>query len=564
MATIKIKNIQTMSHLVFLIDYIQNKEKTDDGYLISTFMCLKNCILKQFEYEREQAMKKGNNLAWHITQSFSPDDNVTPEQAHQIGREFMEKKFPGYQYIIATHIDKEHIHNHIVLNSVNYITHKKLHTNTKNYYEMREVSDEICLKNGLSVIEKNSRSKTIQLKANIDEAIKNSQNLSEFIAEMQNKGYVIKRGNKYFSFKNKEMKRFIRSTSISLDYSEQAIKTRIEANNVGKKIREPKKHRQIQDDKVKYTSQRKILKVEIDNSIEKCNSWEEFIADMQRKNFVVKDKCKYLTMQLPDGKKNIRTMSLGLEYEEEFIRYRLEYKEEFKRLSAVEIIPKIYDKNARNVDGGLYEWMSGENSKIKTKQINFLRANGIGGQDKYEYFYYFMQKYNSEYAKIKNLENDIEALNEKIRALIEVKNSIKTFWKYKPTVNEYYEMLNNNELNDIEKSEYIDIVNEFVKAKEILENAKVEFNLDKDVYSFNAVQNVVDELLNEKRALTKEKLEAKYSFQTWDNIKYNLELTYSINENVAFEVVQSRQEQEQQKEQKKEERKNKIKGFLGL
>lgn len=559
MAVITIDNIQTMQHLEKLIDYIQDNEKTDNGYLISTFMCLKNCVLSIWEYTRNQAMNKGNNLAWHITQSFSPDDNVTPEQAHQLGREFMEKKFPGYQYIIATHIDKGHIHNHIVLNSVNYLTHKKLNTNKRNYYEMREVSDEICLRNGLSVIEKNSKSKTMQLKANIDETIKNSKDINEFIAEMQNKGYVVKRGKNYFSFKNKEMGRFIRSTSISLDYTEQAIKTRIEACVVGRKTKEPKKHRQIQDDKVKYHSQRKILKVEIDNSIEKCNSWEEFKADMQRKKILVNDKGKHLIMRLPEGERNIRTEGLGLEYQEEFIKYRLEFKEEFKMMN--EIIPKMYNQNARNVDGGLYEWMAGENIGIHRKSIAFIEENGIDSwQDQYELFYKFMKKYNSENAKIKVLESNIEDLNVKIRALIEVKNAIKVFWKYKATVNDYRELLNNEELNSLEKEEYINIINEFITANETLEFAKNNYKLDKDVYSYKAVQGVIDDLLEQKRTLTKEKLEAKYNFQNWENIKYNLEMDYSVNEKHCNEIMQARQE----KEQKKQERKDKFKGFLGL
>ena len=263
MAVIKISPIRANTHLQNALNYITDNEKTEYGRYLDSFHCGAYDAERDFNLIKSKARKvyyspdsgKSEIQAWHITQSFSPDDNITPEKALELGMEFMKLKYPNYQYVIATHVDKGHIHNHIILNSVDFVQHKKLHTNIKNYYEMREVSDDICRKNNLSVIEKDSKSKTAQLRINIDESIEKASSYNDFIELMGEKGYIIKiaKNGKYISFKNDDMKRFIRSSSISMDYSIQAIKTRIETNKLNKKVKEPKKYRTVYDNKVTFT-----------------------------------------------------------------------------------------------------------------------------------------------------------------------------------------------------------------------------------------------------------------------------------------------------------------------
>lgn len=125
MAYTKIIPIKTGSHLNQLIDYIQNDLKTDGKIFISSYMCdIENTAL-QFEYVCSFTIKKVNNIAHHICQSFSPKDNITLQRVLEIGQELIKRIYPNHQYVIATHINCGHIHNHIVCNSVDMVNHKR-------------------------------------------------------------------------------------------------------------------------------------------------------------------------------------------------------------------------------------------------------------------------------------------------------------------------------------------------------------------------------------------------------------------------------------------------------
>ena len=156
MAITKIKPIK--STLKKALDYIQNPEKTDGKVLISSYGCSYETADIEFGFTISQAMEKGNNLAHHLMQSFSPAECaaglVTLEKAHEMGKQLADRITKGqHEYVIATHVDKGHIHNHIIFCSVNFVDHHKYVSNKKTYYNIRNVSDEICRENGLSVIE---------------------------------------------------------------------------------------------------------------------------------------------------------------------------------------------------------------------------------------------------------------------------------------------------------------------------------------------------------------------------------------------------------------------------
>ena len=156
MAITKIKPIK--STLKKALDYIQNPEKTDGKVLISSYGCSYETADIEFGFTISQAMVKGSNLAHHLMQSFSPAECaaglVTPEKAHEMGKQLADRITKGqHEYVIATHVDKGHIHNHIIFCSVNFVDHHKYVSNKKTYYNIRNVSDEICRENGLSVIE---------------------------------------------------------------------------------------------------------------------------------------------------------------------------------------------------------------------------------------------------------------------------------------------------------------------------------------------------------------------------------------------------------------------------
>ncbi len=230
------------STLNLAIQYICNPAKTDGTLLVSSFACLPETADIEFEWTRRQAIDKGNNLGRHIIQSFSPEDNISPEQAHEIGMKLAEEVLGGkYEFVLSTHTDKGHVHNHIIFNSVSFVDYKKYHSNKYTYHNIRKASDRLCEEYGLSVIKENenkgksyfehtayenNQTWRATLKQKIDAAIKRSTDFEDFILRMELAGYEIKRG-KYISFKAQGQERFIRSKTLGERYTEQAIIDRI-------------------------------------------------------------------------------------------------------------------------------------------------------------------------------------------------------------------------------------------------------------------------------------------------------------------------------------------------
>lgn len=226
------------------IAYICNPDKTDSKLLVYSYGCSPETADIEFEWTRQNAKGNSKHLARHLIQAFEPGE-TTPEQAHEIGKTLADEVLGGkYEYILTTHIDKGHIHNHIIFNDVNFVNYKHSHINKRWYYNTRQISDRLCKEYGLSVIPQNmdkvkaeSNHKTVsagntyreKLKTAIDKAITKSNDFEDFLLRMEINGYEIKQG-KYLSFRAKEQERFIRSKSIGAYYTEDYIKKRI-ANN---------------------------------------------------------------------------------------------------------------------------------------------------------------------------------------------------------------------------------------------------------------------------------------------------------------------------------------------
>lgn len=242
MATTKIKPIKTTVKKA--IDYICNPLKTEDSLLVSSFGCSPETADIEFEFTRDKSRGWGDNLAYHLIQSFAIDDNISPETVHKLGIEFADKVLKGqHEYVITTHVDKGHIHNHIIFNSVNYVTHNKYHDCKQTYKNIRSISDNFCREYGTSVIEnergvrgkgaweykqdKAGTSWKTKLKESIDDAILESNSWEKFLTKMQEKGYEIKEG-KHVSFKAPDQERATRAKRIGDFYTEEKIKERIE------------------------------------------------------------------------------------------------------------------------------------------------------------------------------------------------------------------------------------------------------------------------------------------------------------------------------------------------
>jgi len=239
MAVTQIHPIQTT--LVKAIDYISNPDKTDGTLLIYGYNCTPEMAAYEFEMTKLSADRQGGVLAHHLIQSFKPGE-VDYNTAHEIGRRLADQHLGGkYEYVIATHIDRDHIHNHIIFNSVPIIRETKYQSNTKSYMSIRKLSDELCAEYNLSVVvPENDKAKTYKehyadergvswksaLREAIDRCIIKARDWEDFLALMQAEDYEIKRG-KHIAFRANGQEKFTRAKTIGARYTEANIKAQL-------------------------------------------------------------------------------------------------------------------------------------------------------------------------------------------------------------------------------------------------------------------------------------------------------------------------------------------------
>ena len=266
MAVTKIHPIKV--NLKAALDYIENPDKTDDKMLVSSFGCSYETADIEFQMLLDQAFKKGNNLAHHLIQAFEPGEN-TPEQAHEIGRQLADEVLGGkYPYVITTHIDKGHLHNHIIFCAVDMVNQRKYISNRRSYAYIRRTSDRLCREHGLSVVkpgkdkgksyaewdaQRKGKSWKAKLKIAIDAAIPQAKDFDDFLRFMQTQGYEIKPG-KFVSFRAPGQDRFTRCKTLGEDYTEEAITRRIKGLAVDRGQK-------------RKAEQRISLRIEIENNI---------------------------------------------------------------------------------------------------------------------------------------------------------------------------------------------------------------------------------------------------------------------------------------------------------
>ena len=272
MAVTKIKPVK--STLSKALDYIENPDKTDGKMLISSFGCSYETADIEFGYTLSQALDKGNNLAFHLIQSFAPGE-VDYEKAHEIGKQLADAVTKGqHEYVVTTHIDKGHIHNHIIFCAVNFVDHHKYNSNKRSYYGIRNMSDKLCRENGLSVVvpgkgskgksyaeyqaEKTGTSWKGKLKIAVDALIPQVSSFEELLTRLQAAGYEIKPG-KYVSCRAPGQERFTRLKTLGADYTEEAIRERIAGRRI-KAAKAPREQRGVS------------LLIDIENSIKAAQS----------------------------------------------------------------------------------------------------------------------------------------------------------------------------------------------------------------------------------------------------------------------------------------------------
>jgi len=236
--------------MTYAIDYVINPIKTDEQILVTGNKCTAEIAAEQFEMTRSFSARNGANLGWHLIQSFAPNEISDYTKAHEIGIELAKKTFgEQYEFVVSTHIDKDHVHNHIIFNSVDTENYKHYVSNKKSYYEIRNTSDQICKDNNLSIIEKpkksygkknfkknqaekkNFKSLNEAIIYDLKQAINNATSYENFIDNLKGIGYQVKQGSA-ISLQKKGMERYRRISTLSKstgeDFSVEEIKRKIE------------------------------------------------------------------------------------------------------------------------------------------------------------------------------------------------------------------------------------------------------------------------------------------------------------------------------------------------
>ena len=238
-----ISKIHPIRHSVLdAINYITNPDKTKGEIYVSSYACGVYTADLEFEQTASFGNKIGNIKAQHLIQAFKPGE-VSPEVAHEIGRKLALELTEGkHEFVIATHVDKEHVHNHILFNQVSFVDHKKYRQNINAFNKMQMINDRLCLSYGLSVIKndgqkakpyydykdlKSNNSNRQVLKNTIDSCISYVSSFDEMLEMLKKFGYEVKVTNANYSVRKEGSERFIRLKNLGDKYTPEAISLRI-------------------------------------------------------------------------------------------------------------------------------------------------------------------------------------------------------------------------------------------------------------------------------------------------------------------------------------------------
>ena len=228
------------------LDYAANRDKTEQSCFESSYACTLETAFADMRQTKERWHKSGGVQGYHLVQSFAAGE-VSPELAHQIAKELADRVLGGrYEYVIGTHLNTGHIHSHIVWNSVSCVDGKKYRSNYKSYVtEIRAVSDELCRKYKLSVIDTENSNHVAKpyaeclaekngqptwrtaIRHDVDEAIQQSLTWRQFLNALERNGYEVRMGRKYPVLRPPGKERFVRFKTLGKRYTPEAIQTRI-------------------------------------------------------------------------------------------------------------------------------------------------------------------------------------------------------------------------------------------------------------------------------------------------------------------------------------------------
>ena len=333
MAVTKIHAIK--STLSKALDYIENPDKTEDQLLISGYNVDPMVASVEYEMTASLAMElkgnytktgRGNNLAYHMIQSFSPDDEVTPEEAHEIGKKLADEFLDGkYEYVIATHVDKDHIHNHIIFNAVSFVDLKKIRTQPyKTAAKIRAISDRLCSEHDLSVIKeggklghsyteyqarKNNTSWKSEIRKRLAFILETATTYDEFKSASLALGVKVVDAGKNIKYQIEGQTRFTRGDKLS---------------DIGTYLKDG-----IIEKVMSNASSQIFVKNAIKSAAEKADTYEQFVALLKDSSVVCKrDKTGASVYKINDVNANqVKERALGAAYSTDSIKAAIKNRE---------------------------------------------------------------------------------------------------------------------------------------------------------------------------------------------------------------------------------------------
>ena len=392
------------------IDYICNPAKTDGETLITAFGTTVEYAPAMFANALKKTDPSDPNLAYHLIQSFAPGE-VGAKEAHEIGKELAERLLGGrYSYIVSTHTDKNHCHNHIIFCAADNITHKKYHDCKRSYWNIRHINDELCEEHNLSVIKENKHigksykewmadkagtSWKSKLKSDINETIKQAHTYDEFLDLMKSKGYEIKdaeispEAHKYIGFRAPGQERWIRGRAKSLgeDFTKERIRERIEEKA---RIRAERMKRltkrnpsMIDTSQDKFAESPGLMRWAEKQNLKAAAQIQSKLAEMGLDSFDALDaKIDSLHKQAKEGKKATIALDKDITRFEDLLHYAHVYNENKKYIRGYE---KSKDKER-------YYRAHGYDIEIANGAIDRLKNAGLD-PDRID-----LQKMESDYA----------------------------------------------------------------------------------------------------------------------------------------------------------------------
>ncbi|MDO5323689.1 MAG: relaxase/mobilization nuclease domain-containing protein [Clostridia bacterium] len=245
------------------IEYAINPSKDVQRLYRTAINCssVENACSEMMDTKQRFGKTEGGALGFHVVQSFKPGE-IAPELAHRLGCELARRCFGNYEAIVGTHLDKAHIHNHIIVNSVSFVDGRKYHSHAGSYYhEIRKTSDALCREYGLSIVQDNGQSRgkipyaqrkaeqagkptwDSALRSDIDYAISQSRSFEQWVYNLRNMGYAVKTNVKHLAVLPPGKQKFIRLRRLGEDYSEEGIRSRIKGNT-RKKLPPPEREQE--------------------------------------------------------------------------------------------------------------------------------------------------------------------------------------------------------------------------------------------------------------------------------------------------------------------------------